>query len=162
MIGPPKIRKRSGWTRGDEGSALVLALLFLTVCGVAVGGMLTFANTSSNATSALRANRGTEFDAEGAMQVAIATVRTGTACTTNMYSPLSSQLNNTSAPVRVDCYPISVVSTGAYAKRNDVLYVCPSAANAPCDAQALLRANVIFYDAPSFGYSIGIKTWNSQ
>ena len=161
MIGPPKVGKRSRSARGEQGSALVLALLFLTVCGVTVGGMLTFATTSSDATIALRASRGTVFDAQGAMQVAIATVRTGAACTTNMYSPTTAQLNVTNDPVRVDCYPISAVLSGSSAKRNDVLYVCPTSASAPCDTRAVLQVDVIFYDSPTVGYSIGVQTWTS-
>jgi len=161
MIGPPKVGKRSRCAHGEQGSALVLALLFLTVCGVTVGGMLTFATTSSDATIALRASRGTVFDAQGAMQVAIATVRTGAACTTNMYSPTTAQLNNTSDPVRVDCYQVPVPN-GSSAKRNDVLYVCPTSASAPCDTQAVLQADVYFYDLPTVGYSIGVQTWTSR
>jgi len=162
MIRTTRIRKRFSAARGNEGSALVLALLFLTVCGVSVGGMLTFANTSSDATIALRASRGTEFDAQGAMQVAIATVRTGVACTTNMYTPTSAQLNNPPAPLRVDCYQILVKTGGSSAKRNDVFYVCPTTASAPCDTQARVRANVTFYDSPTLGYSIGIAAWSSE
>lgn len=162
MTRSPRFRKWFSGARGEEGSALVLALLFLTVCGVSVGGMLTYANTSADATIALRASRGTEFDAQGAMQVAIATVRTGTACTTSVYTPTTAQLNNANAPLRVDCYSILVVSSGSSAKRNDVLYVCPTSATAPCDTTARVRANVTFYDAPTLGYSIGIKAWSSQ
>jgi hypothetical protein len=124
--------------------------------------MLTFATTSSDATIALRASRGSAFDAQRALQLAVPTVGTGTTCTTNMYSPTTAQLNNTVDPVRVDCYQISAVASGSGAKRNDVLYVCPTSASAPCDAQALLQANVFFYDWPTLGYSIGIQTWTSR
>ena len=92
------------------------------------------------------------------MQAAIATIRTGTACTTNVTITPSWTLNNPAQPFRADCYVLSASS----AQRNDLLVVCKSAGPTPCDSQALLRANVIFYDTPSVGSSIGIQTWSDQ
>jgi len=140
----------------------VLALLFLTVCGITIGGLLTFANTSSVATTTLRQTRRTDFDAHAAVEVAIATVRTGTNCTTNM--PTVLPLNNLTAPVRVDCYQLSATS-GSHAQRNDVFLVCPQSVAPPCDTNPsvpLLQANVIFYDTPVPGFSIGIQSWTSR
>ena len=68
MTGAVSVRRRSPG-RGEQGSALVLALLFLTVCGVTIGALLTFANASSNETTALRLTRGSDFDAQAAIQV---------------------------------------------------------------------------------------------
>ena len=87
-----------------------------------------------------------------------ATIRTGTACTTNFTITPTWTLNNPAQPLRADCYVLSASS----AQRNDLLVVCTSAGPTPCDSQALLRANVIFYDKPSFGSSIGIQTWSNQ
>jgi hypothetical protein len=150
---------RTGWrSRREDGSALVLALLFLTVCGLTVGGMLTFATAGSTATTALRANRADDYDADAAMQAAIATIRVGTSCTTDAFTP-SWTLNNPSRPLRVDCFVLSSSST----QRHDALSVCPSSVSPPCpDNQALLRANVIFYDTPTFGDSIGIQSESNQ
>ena len=142
----------------------MLALLFLTVCGVTVGALLTFANASSNATTALRLTRDTDFDAHAAAQVAIATVRTGSSCTTGVYAPPVASLNNATAPVRVDCYQLSS-TTGAHAKRNDVFLVCPSSVNPPCDTDPsvpLLQVNLTFYDTPVPGFSVGIQSWTSR
>ena len=138
----------------------MLALLFLTVCGVVIGGLMTFTGTSSDATSALRASRSDDYDAEAAMQAAIATVRIGLTCPS--FTP-SWTLNDPARPLRVDCFAISS-STGSSAKRDDVLSVCPSSVAAPCpDNQSLLRAEVIFYDAPyGTGSSVGIQTWSNQ
>jgi hypothetical protein len=141
----------------EEGTALVLALLFLTICAVAIGGLLTFSSTSSNATSAVRIARGHDYDAQATMEAAIATIRTGSSCTTNFLTP-SWTLNVPSTPLRADCYSLSASS----AQRNDVLLVCAQSAPTPCDNEALLRANVIFYDTPSVGSSIGIQTWSNQ
>ena len=39
----------------------------------------------------------------------------------------------------------------------------PELPGAPCpDTKALLRADVIFYDTPSFGNSIDVQTWSDQ
>jgi hypothetical protein len=142
----------------------VLALLFLAVCGITIGGLLTFANAGSNETTALRLTRGTDFDAHAAAQVAIATVRTGSSCTTSVYTPSASSLNNTTAPVRVDCYP-QVSRSVPGVKRDDVFLVCPTSVNPPCDADPsvpLLQVDLTFYDTPFVGSSIGIQTWSSR
>ena len=112
--------------RGEDGSALVLALLFLTVCGVTIGGLLNFATAGSTATTALRVSRGDEYDADAAMQAAIATIRVGTSCTTNAFTP-GWTLNNPSRPLRVDCFVLSASST----QRHDALSVCPSSVSPP-------------------------------
>jgi type II secretory pathway component PulK len=153
--------KRRVRRRRERGSALVLALVFLTVCGMTVGGLLTYANASAAATTGLRKARGTEYDADAAMNYAIAKLRTtGATCGTGAsgMTPSGWTLNNTSVPMRVDCFQLS--STAA--QRNDVLLVCPSSVSPCTDAAALLRANVIFYDTPSWGSTVGIQTWSDQ
>ena len=152
------IGRRAG-THGQQGSALVLALLFLTVCGVTIAALINYANTSGTATTAVRTARGTDYDVDAAMNGAIAKLRTtGATCGTGGggYTP-SWTLNNTSAPLRVDCFSLSSSST----QRDDVLSVCLSSQSAPCpDNKSLLRAEVIFYDTPSWGNSIDIQTWS--
>ena len=160
----PALGDRRPSTPREQGSALVLALLFLTVCGITIGGLLTFANAGSNETTALRLTRGTDFDAHAAVQVAIATVRTGSSCTTSVYTPMTSSLNNPTAPLRVDCYQLSS-STGAHATRNDVFLVCPSSVNPPCDTDPsvpLIQVNLTYYDTPVLGFSLGIQSWSSR
>jgi hypothetical protein len=149
---------------GEEGSALVLALLFLTVSAVVVTALVGFTTTSSSATSALRSARGTDYDAASAMQAAIATIRVGTtqgyagSCLAGGYTPTWT-LNNPSRPLRVDCFPQSSSAT----QRRVVLSVCPSSVSAPCpDAGSLLRADVIFYDDQGFGRAVGLQTWSNQ
>ena len=146
--------------RGEQGSALVLALLFLTVSAVTVGALMTYASSGSTATTAVRTARGDDYDVEAAMEGAIATVRVGLTCPS--FTPTWT-LNDPSRPLRVDCYSISS-STGANAQRDDVLSVCPSSVAAPCpDNKSLLRVEVIFYDTPNgTGSSVGIQTWSNQ
>lgn len=148
---------------GEDGSALVLALLFLTVTGVVVSALLGFATTSSSATIAGRSARGTDYDAESAMQAAIATIRVGVTegvagnCLNGGYTPTWT-LNTTSVPIRVDCFP----QTSVASQRHVVLSVCPSSVSAPCpDSKSLLRVDVIFYDDQSFGRAVGVQTWSN-
>jgi hypothetical protein len=68
-------------------------------------------------------------------------------------------LNNPSRPLRVDCFPFAASAT----QRNIILSVCASKVSAPCpDAQAILRANVTFYDDQSFGRAVSIQSWSNQ
>jgi hypothetical protein len=164
MIGRP-VRRRTR-ARDEQGSALVLALLFLSVCGITVGGLLTYANASSTSTTALRSSRGSDYNAIGAMQAAIATVRVGATCSNGVYvtpaatAPTTPLNNPPGVVLRVDCFQQSATTK----QRNDVLSVCPNAVSAPCpDGQSLLTANVIFYDSTiAFGVSVGIQTWSSN
>jgi len=152
--------KRRVRRQNERGSALVLALIFLTVCGLTVGALLNYSNTSSAATTAVRKARGTDYDADAAMNFAIAKLRvTGATCGTGAsgFTPTWT-LNNTSVPLRADCFQQSSTS----AQRNDVLIVCPSSVSPCTDSAALLRANVIFYDTPTWGSSVGIQTWSDQ
>ena len=152
--------KRRLRTESDSGSALVLALIFLTVCGLTVGGLLNYSNTSSAATTAVRKARGTDYDADAAMNFAIAKLRvTGATCGTGASGVTPTwTLNNTSVPLRADCFQQSSTAS----QRNDVLLVCPSSVSPCADNTSLLRANVIFYDTPSWGSSVGIQTWSDQ
>jgi hypothetical protein len=154
------MRSQRGAPVGDEeGAALILALLFLTVCAITIGALLTYANTSSVSTTTLRTTRGSDYDQDAAMNAAIAKLRTtGATCGTgaNGYTP-SWTLNNPATPLRVDCFTLS----SSALQRDDVLLVCRSSQSAPCpDSKALLRAEVIFYDTPSWGSSIDIQTWS--
>jgi hypothetical protein len=158
------IAARRGRATSEDGSALVLALLFLTVSAVIVTALVGFTTTSSTATTALRAARGTDYDATSSMQAAIATIRVGTtqgyagSCLNGGYTPTWT-LNNPSRPLRVDCFPRSSSAT----QRRLVLSVCPSSASYPClDANSLLRVDVIFYDDGTFGRAAGVQTWSNQ
>lgn len=157
------MKRISGFLRAragrEDGNALVMALLFLSVCAVTIGGLMTYANASSTSSTALRTARGNDYDAVSAMNAAIATVRVGNTCGTGAsgYTP-SWTLNNTSRPLRVDCFSQSTSS----AKRNDVFLVCASSVSAPCpDNSALVRANVIYYDSQGTGKSLEVVTWSN-
>jgi hypothetical protein len=150
--------------RSEDGTALILAMLFLTVSAVILGGLLTYANTSARTTNVLRSARSNDYDAQQTMDAAIATVRTGTTCSasgTTVYTPPTSQLNTPGRPLRVDCFAPASFPVIAQ-RRNYVFLVCPTSAAAPCtDSQALLSANVTFYDKVSPA-NISIQTWSNQ
>jgi hypothetical protein len=142
--------------RHDEaGAALQLALIFLTAIAVIIGALLTFASTSSQATIITRTARGTDYDADAAMQAAIATIRVNTCVS---YTPPTATLNDPGRPLRVDCSPL----TASKVRRRDVLSVCLASVPAPCPASsALLRADVVYYDDQSFGRAVAIKSWSN-
>ena len=146
---------------GEAGVALELALIFLTAISVVVAVLLGFASTSSQATVVTRAARGTDYDADAAMQAAIATIRVGTtegyvgSCAS--FTPAFT-LNNPSVPLRVDCTPF----TASAAQRHVVLSVCRASVAAPCpDVSALLRADVVFYDDQGVGRAVSIQSWSN-
>jgi hypothetical protein len=144
----------------ERGAALVMALIFLSAIGITLGALLTFTSTTSTSTGALRTARGYDYDANAAMNAAVANVRVGNTCGTGAsgYTPAWT-LNVPSRPVRVDCFPLSSSST----QRNDVFSVCPSSVSAPCpDASSVLRANIIFYDVGATGSSVQTVTWSNK
>jgi hypothetical protein len=156
------VRLRRTDRRDEAGAALELALIFLMSTAVIVGTLLTFASTSSQATVVTRTSRGADYDADAAMEAAIATIRVSTtqgfvgSCAS--FTPAFT-LNNPTRPVRVDCFPFSTSAS----QRHVVLSVCPTSVAAPCpDNQALLRADVIFYDDQSFGRAVSIQSWSNQ
>lgn len=59
----------------DQGSVLILALVFVAVVGLVGGAIALFATSTLAQTSSLQADRSTQFAAESAIQVAIQTVR---------------------------------------------------------------------------------------
>jgi Tfp pilus assembly protein PilX len=62
----------------DGGAALVIVLVVVTVLAVGLGALLSLAGTNERATVALRDESGAAYTADGAMQAAINTIRTGT------------------------------------------------------------------------------------
>jgi hypothetical protein len=69
----PLIRARIG--SNERGASLILALAFLSLFGVAIATLLSFADTSIRTTVAVRSQRGTVFAASAAAQTAINSIR---------------------------------------------------------------------------------------
>jgi len=158
-----KLRRRKP-RHGEDGAALELALIFLTASAFAVTALLGFASSSSTATVITRTVRGSDYDADAAMQAAIATLRISTTqgyvgnCLPSGFTPAFT-LNSPATPLRVDCYPYSAPSL----QRHVVLSVCPSSVAAPCpNASAVLRADVTFFDDSGTGRAVQINSWSNE
>jgi hypothetical protein len=85
--------------RTDDGAALVIALIFITVVAVIMAAVLAFADTNLRTTIALRGEAAAGANADGAAQVAINTLRRGSyAGTGNCFSSAELQLSNVYQP----------------------------------------------------------------
>ena len=62
----------------DRGAALVLALLFITGVGLITGALLTFSSASIRSATELHNRSQVDLDVDGALQVALNTVRQST------------------------------------------------------------------------------------
>jgi hypothetical protein len=150
--------------RGEEGSVLVLAIVFFTAIALMVSSLLVLAQTNLQAAGAVRTARGADYDADAAVEAAIARIRVDRnegylqRCLLGGYVPTWT-LNNPARPIRVDCFP----SAGAPLQRRVVLSVCPRSMTAPCpDEDSLLRADVEFADDVTFGRAVVIHTWSQR
>jgi hypothetical protein len=112
----------SGWSlrrAGDEGSALVLALVFLSLFGLFVAVLLSFAQTSLRTTVAVRDQRRVSFAADGGVDGAINHIRSNTswgvdpAATggSNTCPSFTSDVNGQSVAVTCEGAPGSGVTT---------------------------------------------------
>ena len=61
--------------RDDTGASLILALVFVVVAALSVGGLLTFSGGSLLDTAQLKAQRGLEYGADSATEIALQAVR---------------------------------------------------------------------------------------
>jgi hypothetical protein len=68
--------KNENWRdRNDRGAVLVLALVFLVVAALALTALVTFAGTGLVATAGLTPQRGLQYGADGATEIAIQHIR---------------------------------------------------------------------------------------
>lgn len=77
-----RLRQLPNGPADDDGAALILALILVTVIGLGGAALLTFSDTSIRTTVALRDQAGKAYSADGAAQVAINSLRTGNGFTT--------------------------------------------------------------------------------
>lgn len=153
---------RRRFQSSEEGSALVICLAFLTFVALIVGALLDYTYTNLVATNKLKAVRSTDYNADGAMEQAIAAIRmnTGQGFLGACPSIHAAAPNADGSAVRVDCTPKLM----PLFQREVTLSVCPSTeATTPCpDGKSLLRANVKFYDYPTFGSTAIVETWSAN
>jgi hypothetical protein len=137
----------------DRGAALVLALLFITGAGLVTAALLTFSSASIRSATELHNRSQVDLDVDGALQVALNTVRQSTYNNASGETCLSSgslDIVGTSSPlVRVTCIPGS--NSGAAAGLVPI-----SAANRPESAILTLGTNP---GEPGIGHSSNAPMW---
>jgi hypothetical protein len=156
--------------RGEVGTSLILALVFVFVIGivlVAVGGLA--ANALLN-TSNLRSQRTSATDAESAMTIAMQLARYTYMPPTPPRSPvaclpLSSQIPSSDAPRITTVNPISVYCSVAANSSGRVVqfYACPqaviaSACDTPGELPVLLYAQGTYDDQGASGLEACSRT----
>ena len=144
---------RLRWPEGEDGSALVLALVFLALFGLFIAALLTLAATSEKVTGALRTQGAQVYAADGAVQAAINYIRptstqgvdpaSGGTCST---PPVSVTVNGVT-PV-VTCQGLSgsgvaAVNTAANTPPYAILTLATSTANEDGLAQGSNNALVV-------------------
>jgi hypothetical protein len=157
--------------KSESGSIMVITVAFLAFAGVTVAALLNYSSTALGATNRLASLRGTDYDADGALEAAIARIRNSTSegyfgsCTPYTPSSASLTVNNSSVPLRVDCSP----KFAPLLQREVLLSVCPtSVSTSTCTAENstswLSRAHVKFLDGLSsggFGGIVYVDTWST-
>ena len=144
----------------DRGAALLLVLIVVTVVAVAGAAMLSFADTSLRTTVALRGQGSVAYAADGAAQVAISEVQSGSFpndCTTlagdglplgngttAFYQSGSSALN-----AYVSCVPDPATGTGGII----------NSANRPANAIWTVRSDYYYGNGQDYNWNSG-KTIN--
>ncbi|HST82104.1 MAG TPA: hypothetical protein VLL08_10260 [Kineosporiaceae bacterium] len=137
----------------DRGAALVLALLFITGVGLITGALLTFSSASIRSATELHNRSQVDLDVDGALQVALNSVRQSTynnaAGETCLNGGSLDMAGTNSALVRVTCTPGS--GTGAAAGLVPI-----SSANRPGSAILTLGTNP---GEPGIGQSSNGVLW---
>jgi hypothetical protein len=155
-------RLRHRFTTEEDGAVLLITLAFMTFVGLIAGALLNYANTNLVSTVKLKAARSVTYDADAAMETAIATVRIDPARGyVGACDPIAAvAANNVGSDMRVDCVPTLM----PVFQRKVYLTVCPaSVVTTPCpDTSSLLRAEVVFYDDGAFGREALVNTWSTN
>ncbi len=155
-------RLRRRFQTEEEGAALIICLAFLTFAFLIVGALLNMSYTSLRATSKLKIVRNTDYDADAAMEQAIATIRVDPA--RGYFNACPSidvpALNNVGSGMRVDCTAL----LKPVFQREVILSVCPASEKTkPCpDDKSLLQARVSYYDDKTFGRAALVQTWSAN
>src|SRR4051794_13389551 len=134
--------------RGEDGQSLLIALAFLAFISLIVTALLQFGFASVKATATIRTNRSQAYDADAAMDAAIAKIRTkgnwgfydGSAgshdcgAVGDPYSFSWTSVNLSGVVLRVDCKtrPASANQQFAFFTRHVTLAVCPQNLANPC------------------------------
>lgn len=133
----------------DQGSALVIALIFILAMGLVMGAITTFATNAMSNTINLNQQRATTADIESTATIAIDYVRNnyvdfGTT-PSNCMPGQSSYATHTEPPASLTAFCTDDFNPGTPASRIVQFYVCP--AGATC-SHVDLYASVTYDDVP--------------
>jgi len=157
--------------RRQSGAVLVLALIFLLIGSFVVIPLAGLATTNLQATAPFITERQLEYAADGAMDLAIETVRysamdgyAGGPC-----GPITTTVNGQT--VTVDCTSETPGASGAAGENGESRYVsfvaCPGGDTSGCSGQSFLSATADYSDFTPTGvvqpgYAVRILTWEVQ
>ncbi len=142
--------------RDDSGASLVLALVFVVVAALSVGGLVTFAGNSLLATAQLKVQRSIQYGADSATEIAVQAVR---------YRPAAFQtgpencLGSPTVPIKEETttYNFSVYCKGRRAPVS-TLQGPATATVAVVDAAAIVTTATFFSASRTFvGFAIQDK-----
>ena len=148
----------------ESGAALILAIAFLVVIGGIVAATLASMTSGLNDRAVLDGARDREYAADGAIQYAIAQVRTLpapgpalTGCGTPAYHALDG------VQIRVDCANVPTETFSGYLQRNVIFSACvvasPDVACGGPTTPVVVRAQVDF-EATGSGATVNVTgTW---
>jgi Tfp pilus assembly protein PilX len=159
--------------RGDDGAVLVLALIFMIVIALVLVGVVTLSGNALVNTSNLLNQQSLEYRSQGAMQVAIQTVRYSNTNFANSSSCFLSatgiQVGTNSPPVYVDCVtvPHNQLPANTEVSREINFYACGTSSSNCSSTNYTLWATVDFVDGPTCasgsigacGTTESIKSW---
>ena len=170
------MRARLAKLRGsDQGSVLVMAMLFLLLMGSMVLAPLAMADTNLRATVSLHQDRSVQYAAQSALSQAIAYFRSPAGRNEGLVGDGTNSLSlcpNATSPVRnvtvsedgnnvpvlVTCVGLSTANPSV---ERDVTFTVICSAGSTCPAGAtLLTAEVAFYDIPGITPSVWVKSYS--
>jgi Tfp pilus assembly protein PilX len=120
--------------RHDEGgAALIIALVFILTMGLLTGVLVTLASTNLAATTNLEAQRVGQYAADGALEVAVQSIRypAGTNCDATTGLLVTIPTSGSDEQLTVYCATAPLVGA-----RQDTFWVCPSKSVSDCQKAA--------------------------
>ena len=149
-----RFRHRAG---DEQGAVLLLAIGFITFIGVIAVVLLNYATTNILATDQLRVLRARQFSGDGAVDLAINSIRSGgsagyssNTCVTSAYGPIT--LNG--AQYRVSCTGTSNASTA------DVTFSACQSTSGTCSPSAASLVAAVHYIWTTSPATTQVTAWS--
>jgi hypothetical protein len=158
-------------TRDERGAALILAIAFMVVVGAIAASLFTPLNSGLSNRNTLDDARNREYAADGAIQMAIADVRTNMPANNGVFSgagfdtcgPYTGYSLN-GFGIRVDCAPKSTTSISGFLQR-DVVFTAYCVSGTNCNSAAPIIRTQVNYESAGAGASYQvthtyIRSWS--